>query len=232
MKTPLVVVTGAAGALGRAVAADFLARGARLALVDVDAGALEALYAGHGSNHLRVATDLVDPVASAAALGKVFAEHGAAAVLCNIAGGFDAGPPVHETKADVWRRMQELNVATLVNACRAAVPGMIAARRGRIVNVAAASALSGKPGMGAYCAAKSAVARLTESMALELRGNGINVNAVAPSILDTPANRAAMPTADPATWVSTKDLAAVIRFLASDDAVAIHGAIIPVVGLA
>jgi NAD(P)-dependent dehydrogenase (short-subunit alcohol dehydrogenase family) len=232
MRTPLVVITGAAGALGRAVAADFLAHGARLALVDVDAGALETVYAGYGSDHLRIPTDLVDPVASAAALGKVFAEHGAAAVLCNIAGGFDAGPPVHETKADVWQRMQALNVATLVNACRATVPGMIAARRGRIVNVAAASAVSGKPGMGAYCAAKSAVARITESMALELRGNGINVNAVAPSILDTPANRAAMPTADPATWVSTKDLAAVIRFLASDDAVAIHGAIIPVVGLA
>jgi NAD(P)-dependent dehydrogenase (short-subunit alcohol dehydrogenase family) len=231
MRTPLVVITGAAGALGRAVAADFLARGARLALVDVDSHALEALYAGQGSGHLRVPTDLVDPVASAAALGAVFAEHGPAAVLCNIAGGFDAGAPVHETKSDVWQRMQELNVVTLVNACRATVPGMIAARRGRIVNVAAASAVSGKPGMGAYCAAKSAVARLTESMALELRGNGINVNAVAPSIIDTPANRAAMPGVDPAAWVSTKDLAAVIRFLASDDAAAIHGAVIPVVGL-
>jgi NAD(P)-dependent dehydrogenase (short-subunit alcohol dehydrogenase family) len=232
MQKSLIVVTGAAGALGRAVAADFIAHGAKLVLVDVDAGALESLYSRYGGDHLRVATDLVDPTTSAAALGKVFAEHGPAKALCNIAGGFDAGAPVHETKAGVWKRMQDLNVATLVNACSATVPGMIATRSGRIVNVAAASAVTGKPGMGAYCAAKSAVARLTESMALELRGHGINVNAVAPSIIDTPANRAAMPGVDPATWVSPKDLAAVIRFLASDDAVAIHGAVIPVVGLA
>lgn len=231
MQQPLVVITGAAGVLGRAVAAEFAAHGARLALVDVDAGALESLYSRHGSDHVLVATDLVDPATSAAALGRVFAEHGAAGALCNIAGGFDAGAPVHETGADVWQRMQDLNVTTLVNACRATVPGMIAARHGRIVNVAAASAVTGKPGMGAYCAAKSAVARLTESMALELRASGINVNAVAPSIIDTPANRAAMPGVDPATWVAPKDLAAVIRFLASDDARAIHGTVIPVVGL-
>jgi NAD(P)-dependent dehydrogenase (short-subunit alcohol dehydrogenase family) len=232
MQQPLVVITGAAGALGRAVASDFIERGARLVLVDVDAGTLETLFATGRNDHVRLATDLTAEAASATALGKVFAEHGPAAVLCNIAGGFAMGPAVHETTAAMWQRMQDLNVATLVNACKATVPGMLAAGRGRIVNVAAASAASGKPGMGAYCAAKSAVARLTESMALELRGKGINVNAVAPSIIDTPANRAAMPGVDPATWVAPKDLAAVIRFLASEDAAAIHGAVIPVVGLA
>ena len=231
MPQPIVVITGAAGALGRAVAADFRERGARLMLVDVDAGALRSVFAGHGNDQVLVATDLTDSVASGRALATVFAEHGAAAVLCNIAGGFDAGSPVHETAAEVWRRMQDLNVATLVNACKATVPEMIAARHGKIVNVAAASAMSGKPGMCAYCAAKSAVARLTESMAAELRTSGINVNAVAPSIIDTPANRAAMPDADPGNWVSPKSLAAVIRFLASEDAAAIHGAVIPVVGL-
>ena len=230
MPQPIVVITGAAGALGRAVAADFREHGARLVLVDVDADTLRMVFSRDGNNVL-VATDLTDPVASVQALARVFAEHGAAAVLCNIAGGFDAGTPVHETAAEVWRRMQDLNVATLVNACKATVPGMIAARRGKIVNVAAAAAMSGKPGMGAYCAAKSAVARLTESMAAELRTSGINVNAVAPSIIDTPANRAAMPDADPTRWVSPKNLAAVIRFLASEDAAAIHGAVIPVVGL-
>jgi len=100
-----------------------------------------------------------------------------------------------------------------------------------VVNVAAASASSGKAMMGAYCASKDAVARLTESMALELRGQGINVNAVAPSIIDTPANRGAMPDADPSNWVPPEKLAHVIGFLASDAASAIHGAIIPVVGL-
>lgn len=231
MTQPLVVITGAAGALGRAVAAAFAERGGRLALVDVDQRALQDVYAAYDSEHLRVPVNLTDEAASAAVLGKLYARHGPASVLCNIAGGFDMGPAVHETSATVWQRMQDLNVATLVNACRASVPGMVTVRSGRIVNVAAASAASGKPGMGAYCAAKSAVARLTEAMALELRGSGINVNAVAPSIIDTPANRAAMPDADPARWVSARSLAAVIRFLASDDAVAIHGAVIPVVGL-
>jgi NAD(P)-dependent dehydrogenase (short-subunit alcohol dehydrogenase family) len=230
MPEPIVVITGAAGALGRAVAADFREHGARLVLVDVNADTLRTVFSRDG-NDVLVATDLTDPVASGRALATVFSEHGAAAVLCNIAGGFDAGSPVHETAAEVWQRMQNLNVATLVNACKATVPGMIAARRGKIVNIAAASAMSGKPGMGAYCAAKSAVARLTESMAAELRTSGINVNAVAPSIIDTPANRAAMPDADPTRWVSPKNLAAVIRFLASEDAAAIHGAVIPVVGL-
>jgi NAD(P)-dependent dehydrogenase (short-subunit alcohol dehydrogenase family) len=227
----VVVITGAAGALGRVVAADFLDRGARVVLVDVDAHALQTVHGRHADEHVLVATDLTDAKAGTGALAKVFAEQGAAAALCNIAGGFDAGAPVHETDDEAWRRMFDLNVATLVNACKATVPGMIAARGGKIVNVSAAAALSGRPGMGAYCAAKSAVARLTESMALELRGSGINVNAVAPSIIDTPANRAAMPAANPATWVSPKDLAAVIRFLTSEDAVAIHGAVIPVVGL-
>lgn len=231
MQRSLTVITGAAGALGRAVAAVFRESGARLVLVDVDERALDALYARDGGESIRVAADLTDQAASGKALGKVFAEHGPATALCNIAGGFDAGAPVHETTAQTWQRMQDLNVATLINACRAAVPGMIAAGGGKIVNVSAASAVSGKAGMGAYCAAKSAVARITESMAAELRASGINVNAVAPSIIDTPANRAAMPGADPAKWVSPKDLAAVIRFLASEDARAIHGAIIPVVGL-
>jgi NAD(P)-dependent dehydrogenase (short-subunit alcohol dehydrogenase family) len=99
------------------------------------------------------------------------------------------------------------------------------------VNVAAASATSGKGAMGAYCASKSAVARITESMAMELREKGINVNAVAPGVIDTPANRAAMPDADVTNWVSLSDLASVIEFLASSRANAVHGAVVPVVGL-
>src|SRR5690606_9889012 len=102
---------------------------------------------------------------------------------------------------------------------------------GRIINVAAAAADSGKGGMGAYCASKSAVARITESMAHELRTRGINVNAVAPSIIDTPANRADMPDADPAIWVSPHQLADIMLFLASGRSSAIRGAVIPVVGL-
>ncbi|MES2258573.1 MAG: SDR family NAD(P)-dependent oxidoreductase [Pseudomonadota bacterium] len=230
MDTGLVVVTGAAGALGKAVAAAFLAQGARVLAVDINAEVLQAAY-GNDERVRTLAADLVDAGKAKAALETALREAGPAAVLCNIAGGFDMGPAVHEDDVGLWRRMMDLNVATLVNASAAVVPGMIAAGGGRIVNVAAASAVSGKAAMGAYIASKSAVARLTESMAQELRGRGINVNAVAPSILDTPANRAAMPDADPAQWVALADLAAVILFLASPQARAVHGAVLPVVGL-
>lgn len=230
MPSPIVVVTGAAGALGKAVALAFLAQGARVVAVDIDPAALQSAYLGN-PGVATVAVDLTDAAKTCEALGAALAGLGHASVLCNIAGGFDMGPAVHETTDAMWRRMMDLNVATVINASRAVVPGMQASGRGKIINVAAASATSGKGAMGAYCASKSAVARLTESMAMELRAGGINVNAVAPSIIDTPANRAAMPDADPLSWVSLEDLAGVIGFLASDVAKAVHGAVLPVVGL-
>ncbi|WAH60730.1 SDR family oxidoreductase [Pseudomonas silvicola] len=231
MTAPLVVITGAAGALGRAVAKAFLGDGARVLLIDCNEDVLHSAFArADGEKHFLV-IDLTDTAASLAAIGKSLASLGPASVLCNIAGGFTMGNPVHDADPGDWQRMLDLNVSTTLNASRAVVPGMIDAGSGKIINIAAASAVSGKPQMGAYCASKSVVARLTESMALELREHGINVNAVAPSILDTPANRAAMPDADPATWVSTAQLASVMAFLASDAANAIHGAVIPVVGL-
>jgi NAD(P)-dependent dehydrogenase (short-subunit alcohol dehydrogenase family) len=230
MMTNLVVVTGAAGALGRAVVAAFLENGNRVLAVDIDAGALRGAY--EGQDRVRtVAANLVDASLAGRALAEALAADGPAGVLCNIAGGFDMGPAVHEDTGGLWRRMMDLNVATLINACAAIVPGMQAGGGGKIVNVAAASAASGKAAMGAYIASKDAVARLTESMSQELRGQGINVNAVAPSILDTPANRMGMPDADPGRWVSVSDLASVVVFLASARARAVHGAVIPVVGL-
>lgn len=230
MQSSVVVVTGAAGALGKAVAEIFLSRGAFVIAVDLDDRSLHAAY-GENTNVQAVAVDLTDPQRTLDMLHDALAVHGPASVLCNIAGGFDMGPAVYETADAMWRRMLDLNVATLINASRAVVPAMVDAGRGKIVNIAAASAASGQGSMGAYCASKSAVARLTESMALELRNKGINVNAVAPSIIDTPANRAAMPDADPGLWVALADLAAVIEFLASERANAIHGATVPVVGL-
>ncbi|TFW05731.1 SDR family NAD(P)-dependent oxidoreductase [Oxalobacteraceae bacterium OM1] len=223
----IVVITGAAGGLGRVVAHAFGGQGTHLVLVDVPGAPLPASDA----NQTAVAVNLTDAEATLQALKPVFERIGPASVLCNIAGGFTMGTPVHETPPQTWQQMAEMNVSTLINASRAVVPGMLAAGRGKVVNVAAASATSGKATMGAYVLAKSGVARLTETMALELREQGINVNAVAPSIIDTPANRAAMPDADPKRWVSPAQLAAVIRFLASDDAAAVHGAVIPVVGL-
>jgi NAD(P)-dependent dehydrogenase (short-subunit alcohol dehydrogenase family) len=227
-----VLVTGAAGVLGRAVAAHFAARGARLALLDRDADALTALVRElPGATALPLATNLLDATAVAAAVEQTVDRNGGIDAAIHLAGGFTMGEAVHETAAANWQRMLDLNVNTMLNSAAAVVPVMRRARRGYIVNVGAASAARGAAKMGAYIASKSALMRLTESMSAELREEGINVNAVLPSIIDTPANRQAMPKADPSRWVAPEALAAVIGFLASDDARAIHGALVPVTGL-
>lgn len=152
-------------------------------------------------------------------------------VVFNIAGGFAMGPTVHETAADEWDRMYKMNVVTALNVIEAVVPKMQARGRGAIVNVGAMSAREGQANMGAYISAKSTIMRLTESMAKELKHEGINVNAVLPNIIDTPANRAGMPDEDFKSWVSPESLANVMCFLASDSAAAVHGALVPVSGL-
>jgi len=229
---PVVVITGAAGNLGRAVAAAFAAEGHRLVLVGRDEAHLrQAQRAAGNPDALLVAADLLqagDAERVAAAASERF---GRIDVLCNLAGGFRMGEAVHETSDATWQRMLDLNVRTLLNAVRAVVPRMLAQGSGAVVNVAAGAALRGGAQMGAYAASKSAVIRLTESMAAELRERGINVNCVLPSIIDTPENRKAMPDADPARWVAPADLANVIRFLASPQARAVHGAALPVSGL-
>jgi NAD(P)-dependent dehydrogenase (short-subunit alcohol dehydrogenase family) len=221
----VVAVTGANGNLGRAVAQAALAQGAKVALLDVSFGAdMPASAPGTASVH---PVNLLDAQATRAC----FAAIGRVDVLCNIAGGFAMGDPVHATGDEVWTRMFDLNVRTLLNSVRAAAPGMIERGRGKIVNVGATGGLAGQAGMAAYSAAKSAVIRITESMAAELKRKGINVNCVLPSIIDTPQNRAAMPKADPSHWVAPVDLASVILFLASDEARAVHGAALPVTNL-
>lgn len=227
-----VLITGAAGALGRAVAIHFAQRGAPLALLDRDGDAL-ATQARQlsGANVLPLATNLLDPAAVSDAVNQAVSRYGGIEAAVHLAGGFAMGEAVHQTTAASWQRMLDLNVNTMLNSAAAVVPVMRGARRGYIVNVGAASATRGAAQMGAYIAAKSALMRLTESMSAELREEGIHVNAVLPSIIDTPANRESMPDADPSRWVAPEALAAVIGFLASDAARAIHGALIPVSGL-
>ncbi len=222
-----IVVTGAAGALGFAVARQFARAGGRLVMVDVAAEALAVRARELGGDARTIAVDLLDGARVKAALGALDNVD----VLCNIAGGFRMGPPVHETGLDLWRTMMDMNATSLLNVVGATVPAMQKRGSGKIINIGALSALSGKPNMAAYTASKSAVIRLTESLALELRDQGINVNCVLPSIIDTPANRADMPKADFAKWVTPDALADVIMFLASDAARAVHGAAIPVPGL-
>jgi NAD(P)-dependent dehydrogenase (short-subunit alcohol dehydrogenase family) len=137
---------------------------------------------------------------------------------------------VHATSDADWDFLFGLNARSVLHTARAVVPRMIAAGGGRIVNVAANAGLKGAAMMGAYCASKDAVVRMTEAMSAELRDHNINVNCVLPSIIDTPENRGAMPDADPARWVAPEALADVIVFLASDAARAIHGAALPVTG--
>jgi NAD(P)-dependent dehydrogenase (short-subunit alcohol dehydrogenase family) len=223
----LVLITGAAGNLARAVADVFVRQGDRGALLGRSPEGLAKVYGGEDAQHVFVVADLLQADALQAAIGKL----GPVDVLCNLAGGFAMGDPVHATAAADWQKMQDLNVRTLLNAVQAVVPGMVARGRGKVVNVGANSALRGAGRMGAYIAAKSEVLRITESMAAELREHGINVNCVLPSIIDTPENRAAMPGADPARWVAPAQLAQVVAFLASDAASAMHGASVPVVGL-
>ena len=214
-----VIVTGAAGVLGQAVAARSVALGAAVVMLDI----VEDFSSTLGE------TRCVD-LADAAAVERCIAGIGDFDAVCNIAGGFDMGPGVHEIDDAHWDAMFDINVTTLRNMLRAALPRLVERGRGSVVNVGALGALSGQAAMGAYTAAKSVVMRLTEAAAQEVRRKGVNVNAVLPSLIDTPRNRADMPNADHANWVSPDNLANVICFLASDAAVEVHGALIPVSG--
>jgi NAD(P)-dependent dehydrogenase (short-subunit alcohol dehydrogenase family) len=226
-----VLITGAAGNLGRVVANAFAARGANLVLVDLRRESLERAFGAENERRLFAPTNLLDQTEVDATVTAAIQRFKRIDVLCNIAGGFRAGAPVHETSDETWNLLFDLNARTLLHAVRAVVPRMLAAGGGKIVNVGAFAAQKGVAGMGAYVAAKSAVIRLTEAMAAELREKNINVNCVLPTIIDTPENRKAMPGADPRRWVSPEDLANTIAFLASDEARAIHGAAVPVTGL-
>jgi NAD(P)-dependent dehydrogenase (short-subunit alcohol dehydrogenase family) len=219
-----MVITGGFGALGSGLAEAALAAGWKVALIDfapAPTRALDALAIG--------GVDLAEPAAAEAAFAKAAEHLGTIDALINVAGGF-AWETVEDGSLETWDRLYRLNVRSCLVASRAALPHIAKSKAGRIVNVGANAATKAAMGMGAYTASKSGVARLTEALAEELKGKGITVNAVLPSIIDTPANRADMPDADHSAWVSPADLAAVILFLASPPARAVTGALVPVVG--
>lgn len=225
----VAIVTGAAGNLGKAVCQGLANRGASIALLGHHLDALEATRIGLADS-AAFALDLVDAARVEETISAVMTRFGRIDILANIAGGFTMGPPLHQTSDADWDGMMNMNARTLFNTCRAVIPHLLARGGGRIVNVAARAALKGQGQMAPYCASKAVVIRLTESLAEELRDEGITVNCVLPGTLDTPENRAAMPDADPGRWVATAALADVIVFLASDAARAITGASIPVYG--
>ncbi|KWE64726.1 short-chain dehydrogenase [Burkholderia ubonensis] len=225
-----VAITGGFGHLGLATAAWLGARGARIALIGRGAApAAETLPAGLVGARCIGGADLVDEQAAVQALDAVQREFGRLDALLNIAGAF-AWETVADGDVATWDRMYALNVKTALNASKAALPHLLQRPSGRIVNIGAGAALKAGAGMGAYAAAKSGVARLTEALAAELRDTGVTVNAIAPSIIDTPQNRADMPDADFTRWVQPREIAATIGFLLSADAQAIRGAWIPVSG--
>ena len=224
MDGKVVVVTGASGALGQVVAEVALSRGARVAGIDYAA----AQMAASASRIELGGVDLTDPAQAKAAIDAVAARFGRLDALLNIAGGF-AFETVAEGDTTTWRRMYELNVLTALNATKSAIPHLIASAAGRVVNVGAMGALQAGSGMAPYAASKAGVHRLTEALAAEWKGK-ITVNAVLPSTIDTPANRASMPKADFAKWVTPHELADVMLFLASDAASAVTGALLPVSG--
>ena len=220
----VAVVTGAAGSLGAGVASTLGEAG--YAVVGI---ALNETFAKPASFAMTMTgIDLTSAEETGEAFATIGGKFDSIVTLINVAGGF-AWETGERGSIETWDRLFSWNLRTTFNATTAALPLLLKCG-GSIVNVAAAAALRADLGMGAYAASKSAVLRLTESFAIEFKDRGIRVNAVLPSVLDTAANRAAMPDADVSRWVSIEALASVIAFLASDAARAVTGALLPVMG--
>jgi NAD(P)-dependent dehydrogenase (short-subunit alcohol dehydrogenase family) len=215
------IVTGGAGALGSAVAKVLIGAGAKV--MAIDHAQLPAEQPGIGN------VDLSDPAKATAAVDKAVAEMGGLYAIINIAGTFK-WETVQDGSVATWDMLYSVNLKTAFNASKAALPYLFKKKSGRIVNIGASAAAKAAKGMGAYAASKSGVARLTEALSEEVKNDGITVNAILPSTIDTAANRKDMPDADFAKWVKPEQIAALIAFLLSDDASAITGASIPISG--
>ena len=219
--------------MGRAVSLAFLEQGAKLVVTyreqkEFDdlkraAGASAALLQGH-----RV--DVTDEAAVDQLVQRVLAEYGRLDVVVNTVGGYAGGVKLWDLDPKVFDRMLALNLRSGYAISRAAVPVMLKQRSGAIVNIAAKAAFDHAGGAAAYVASKAAAVAMMDSLAADLKGTGVRVNSILPSIIDTEANRKAMPSADFAQWPKPEDIARVILFLCSDDAKVVHGAAVPVYG--
>jgi len=226
----VVVITGAFGALGSAVARAFGQTGARLALIDLAQPSTDLQQEFGGTGHMVLGgADLADVDATRKAMAAIAMRCGGIDVLVNVAGGF-RWEKVEDGDIDTWDSLYTMNLRSAVVATKSALPAMLERGGGRIINIGAGAAGRAGPGMGAYAASKAGVQRFTEALAEELKDRNITVNAILPGIIDTPRNRLDMPKADFTRWVSTDAIARVIVFLASADAAPITGAAIPVSG--
>jgi len=222
-----VLVTGGTGGLGQAVVSAFLDAGDRVWVPWIEAQEEQRMRERFAAALAEGRLGLLEAdVAEEKGAAELVARAGAPGVVVNGVGGFAAGPH-HETSLEVWDRMYRMNVRTAAAVTRAALPALLARGRGAIVNVAANAALDPPGGMGAYVASKGALVAFTRGLSRELPAE-VRVNAVLPTTIDTPANRAAMPDADFSKWTRPEQIAAAILWLASDAASAVRGALVPV----
>ena len=228
----VILITGATGNVGEATAAACKQEGAKIALTGRKMAELEEAFAdwSNDENIFLVTADLMDEQAVNEMVAQVIGHYGRIDALINIAGGYKAGTPLHETSLRDWEFMLNLNARSVFFTCRAVIPHMLAQQSGKIVSIASRAALEGKAKMAAYSVAKTAVVRLTETMSAELKGQGIHINCLIPDTIDTPENRRAMPQTDFSKWVSPSDIANVIVYLVSEASNNIQGASIPVYG--
>jgi NAD(P)-dependent dehydrogenase (short-subunit alcohol dehydrogenase family) len=222
----VVVVTGATGGLGSAVVHAFLSEGAMVwGILGPSSPSRIA-----DPNFATVAADLTVPAEAELAVRKVIETSGKIDVLLHLTGGFAGGKPVAETDDAAWNRMLDLNLHTAIHMARAVLPHMLQAGKGRIVAIGSRTGVEPAAGLSAYGVSKAALIALIRTIAAEVRNSGVTANILLPSVIDTPANRAASPAADFSKWVQPESIARLLLFLASDDAADINGAVIPIYG--
>ncbi len=229
----VVLVAGGTGGLGQAVALAFLKQGANVTvswIVESEFQALTKSAANYASRLTGFHADVTDPQEAQAFVQQILSRSSRIDVLVNAVGGYAGGIPLWDLQPEVFEHMLDLNLRAAYALARAVVPHMIARKSGAIVNVAAKAAWDHAAGASAYAASKAAAVALIDSLAADLLGSGVRANTILPSIIDTEANRKAMPKADFAKWPKPEDIAKVILFLASDEARVIHGASVPVFG--
>ncbi|GAA3748811.1 SDR family NAD(P)-dependent oxidoreductase [Plantactinospora mayteni] len=230
-----VLISGGAGGLGGAVSAAFVASGWRVVVPVRPAGGAvpPALPGEAGDGVLRIPADVTDPEQVAAAVEVAGGDSGAPLrAVVNLAGGYAAGGLVHETPVADFEQMLVRNLRPTYLVTRSALPYLLEAGGGSVVCVSSRAALAPFPGAAGYVTAKAAVLAFASAVAVEYRPAGVRCNTVLPSVIDTPANRAAQPNADHSRWVAPAEIAGVIRFLASDESAPTSGAAIPVYGRA